>query len=70
MYPFIARVAAAMIAGRLIARIARHPRIAPIARSRKGRMALVALGWGLRRHRRTQKAGSALRHVTRYSRIR
>jgi hypothetical protein len=63
VFPFIARAAAVMVAGKLIARVAQHPRLAPLASSRKGRLALLALGWGMRRHRRTRLAGSLVRHV-------
>lgn len=65
MFPFIARLAVVAVAGKLLARAAQHPKLAPLARSRKGRMALLALGWGMRRHPRTRKAGHLIRHTTR-----
>lgn len=49
MFPFIARIAVVSVVGRMLARGLQHPRLAPIARSRKGRLALLALGWGMRR---------------------
>ncbi|MDB5076627.1 MAG: hypothetical protein JWO42_2806 [Chloroflexi bacterium] len=70
MFPFIARLAMLAVAGRMIGRIARHPRVAPYARSRKGRLALLALGWGMRRRRRTRGAGRMLGRVSRHSRLR
>lgn len=65
MFPFIARFAAAIVAGKAIERVFQHPRLAPIARSRKGRLAMVALGWGLRRHRRTRLVGHGMGRAAR-----
>jgi hypothetical protein len=61
MFPFIARFAALMLAGRLIERMVKHPRVAPIVNTRKGRLALLVLGFGLRRHSRTRYLGHAMR---------
>ncbi|HXT37294.1 MAG TPA: hypothetical protein VN837_17100 [Chloroflexota bacterium] len=55
MFPFIARIAVVSVVGRMLARGLQHPRLAPIARSRKGRLALLALGWGMRRGSRLGK---------------
>jgi hypothetical protein len=63
MFPFIARFVAVMVAGRVVARLARHRRVAPLTRSRKGRFALRALGIGLRLHPRTRGVGRVVRMV-------
>jgi hypothetical protein len=69
MFPLIARFALALVAGAALERLVRHPRMAPLARSRRGRMALLALGWGMRRHRRTRMAGHAMGRAARRLRI-
>jgi hypothetical protein len=61
MFPLIARFAALMVAGRLFGRVLQHPRLAPIVNTRKGRLALLVLGFGLRRHSRTRYIGHAVR---------
>lgn len=68
MFPLIARFAALMVAGRIFDRVARHPRVAPVVRSRKARWGMFLLGMALRRNRRTRLAGHALRHADRFSR--
>lgn len=68
MFPFIARFGVVLIAGKVFERVVRHPRVAPFARSRRGRMALLVLGWGLRRHPRTQLAGHVARKAARVAR--
>jgi hypothetical protein len=68
IFPFLARIAVVLVAGRLLARVAQHPRIAPLARSRKGGLALLVLGWGLRWHPRTRKVGRIVRQVVHVSR--
>ena len=68
MFPFLARFALMVTAGRLIGRAVQHPRVAPIAQSRAGRVGLVLLGFGLRRHPRTRTAGHIMRQVARRSR--
>ena len=68
MVPLIARFAALIVAGRVFDRVARHPRVAPIVRSRKGRWGVLLLGLALRRHPRTRVAGNVLRHAGRLSR--
>lgn len=68
MVPLVARFAALMVAGRVFDRVARHPRVAPVVRSRKARWGVVLLGLALRRHPRTRVAGHALRHAGRLSR--
>lgn len=61
MFPVIARFAVLMLASRLFERLAEHPRVAPLVNSRKGRLALLVLGFGLRRHSRTRYLGQAMR---------
>jgi hypothetical protein len=68
MFPFVARFVAVMLAGKLAARIMRHPSVAPLTQSRKGRIVLRALGFGLRWHPRTRGAGRVLRMVRRATR--
>ena len=61
MFPLIARFAALIVAGRLFDRVVKHPRLAPFVSSHKGRLAMVVLGFGLRRHSRTRFAGQIMR---------
>lgn len=68
MFPWIARFGLLLIGERVFRRVARHPRLAPIVATRKGRLAMLALAFALRRHRRTRVAGHALRHAHRWSR--
>jgi hypothetical protein len=68
MFPFIARFGLALVAVKVAERVVRHPGVAPFARSRGGRFALLALGWGLRRHPRTRLAGHAVRAAARVAR--
>jgi hypothetical protein len=60
VFPFIARFAFLVVAGRLLERLIKHPRVAPIVSTRKGRLALLVLGVGLRRHPRTRLLGRAV----------
>lgn len=68
MFPLLARFGVVLIAGKIFERVARHPSVAPLAQSRRGRMALLALGWGLRRHSRTRLAGHVVRKAARVAR--
>jgi hypothetical protein len=49
MFPLIIRFAALILAGHLFDRIVKHPRLAPIVNTGKGRLLLLVLGFGLRR---------------------
>ncbi len=68
MFPLIARFAALIVAGRVFDRVVKHPRLAPFVGSRKGRLAMLALGFGLRRHPRTRYAGQVMRLARRIPR--
>jgi hypothetical protein len=57
MFALIGRFGLLLVAGKVFERVVRHPKVAPFARSRSGRLALLAVGWGLRRHRRTRLVG-------------
>ncbi len=68
MVPFLARFGVVLVAGKVFERVVRHPRVAPLARSRSGRLALLALGWGLRRHPRLRLAGRVVGTAARVAR--
>ena len=68
MFAWIARFAALAVAGRVFNRVARHPRLAPVVRSRTARWGMPLVGLLLRRHPRTRLAGHAMRHFSRFSR--
>jgi hypothetical protein len=68
MYPLIARFLVVWAAGQVIGRVVQHPKIAPVAGSRKSRLAMLAVGWGLRMHPRTRIAGHAVGQVLRHAR--
>jgi hypothetical protein len=70
MFALIGRFGLLLVAGKVFERVVRHPKVAPIARSRRGRLALLALGWGLRRHRRTRLAGHVMGRAARVARRR
>ena len=61
MFPFIARFAVLLLASRLFERLAEHPRVAHLLNTRKGRLTLLVLGFGLRRHSRTRYVGHVMR---------
>jgi hypothetical protein len=63
MFPFVARFAVVMLAGEALSRAAKHPKVAPIAQSRTGKLALVALAFGMGRHRKTRMAGAVARRA-------
>lgn len=68
MFAWFIRFALLLFGGKIFRRVARHPRIASLVGTRKGRLALLLLGLGLRRHRRMRVAGRALRQLHRRSR--
>lgn len=68
MFPVIGRIALLLLGRRVLDRVVEHPRVAPLVRTRKGRLALLVLGLGLRRHPRTRVVGHVLRGVHRSSR--
>jgi hypothetical protein len=68
MFALIGRFGLLLVAGKVLERVVRHPKVAPFARSRRGRLALLALGWGLRRHRRTRLAGHVMGKAARVAR--
>jgi hypothetical protein len=68
MYAWIVRFALLLLGGRIFRRVAQHPRVAPVMGTRKGRLALLLLGYGLGRHRKTRMAGQAVHLMRRWSR--
>jgi hypothetical protein len=68
MFPFMERFAVVLLAGEALSRVARHPRVAPFAQSRTGKLALMALTFGMGRHRKTHAAGTVVRRALRHSR--